>query len=397
MPTLLYRSNQRGTKLMTDTTGLQLMTAKELTRIVLNKEELFILDVRNENDFNDWKIEGESIEVINIPYFEMLDGVDPALDQIKDGKKVLVVCAKEGSSKFVAEQIIEAGRSNIFYLEGGMKSWSEHLEPVKIGDLTDGGSIYQFVRIGKGCLSYMVLSHGEAAIVDTLRMTDVFENFAKEQQAQITHTMDTHLHADHISGGRALAEKVGATYWLPPKDATEVNFSYAKLEEGQTITVGNTKINIQLVYSPGHTIGSTSLIVDDRYLLTGDILFIESIGRPDLAGKAEDWAGDLRNTLYNRYKELSDDLIVLPAHFSKVSELGENGSVSASLAELYENNPGLNIHDEADFRHKVTNNLPPQPNAYQEIRQTNMGKMKPSDEEQREMEIGPNRCAILDK
>ncbi|EXX86446.1 hypothetical protein BG53_06140 [Paenibacillus darwinianus] len=382
---------------MTTGTDLRMMTAKELTRIVLNKEELFILDVRNESDFNDWKIEGERIEVINIPYFELLDGADPALDKIPNGKKVLVVCAKEGSSQFVAEQIVEAGRSDVFYLQGGMKSWSEHLEPVKIGDLKDGGSIYQFVRIGKGCLSYMVVSNGEAAMVDTLRMTDVFESFAQENQLQIKHTIDTHLHADHISGGRTLADKVGATYWLPPKDAEEVVFNYSKLDEGHAITVGNTKINIQPVYSPGHTIGSTSLIVDDQYLLTGDILFIESIGRPDLAGKAEDWVGDLRNTLYNRYKELSNDLIVLPAHFGKVSELGDSGKVFARLGDLYQKNPGLNIRDEAEFRRTVTENLPPQPNAYQEIRQTNMGKIQPTDEEQREMEIGPNRCAVHDK
>lgn len=378
-------------------TGLNIMTAKELTRIVLAKEELFILDVRNETDFNDWKIEGESVDILNIPYFDLLEGVDKAMDQIPADKKLLVVCAKEGSSKFVAEQLVEAGRTNVHYLEGGMKSWSEHLEPVKIGDLKDGGSLYQFVRIGKGCLSYMVISNGEAAVIDTLRMTDVFERFAKEQGATIKHTLDTHLHADHISGGRKLAEQTGATYWLPPKDAGEVTFPYEKLEEGRDIMVGNTTIRIQPIYSPGHTIGSTSFIVDDHYLLTGDILFIESIGRPDLAGKAEDWVGDLRETLYKRYKELSQDLIVLPAHFGKITELGEGGRVMAKLSDLYRNNPGLIIQDEDAFRCTVTQNLPPQPNAYQEIRQTNMGKLTPNDDEQREMEIGPNRCAVHDR
>ncbi|MDN4068867.1 MBL fold metallo-hydrolase [Paenibacillus vini] len=376
---------------------MNMMTAKELTRIILAKEEIFILDVRNENDYNDWKIEGESVEIINIPYFDLLDGVDEALNKLPDGKKLLVVCAKEGSSKFIAEQIVDAGRTNVHYLEGGMKAWSEYLEPVKIGDLKDGGSLYQFVRIGKGCLSYMVLSKGEAAVIDTLRMTDVFEQFAKEQGAQIKHTLDTHLHADHISGGRKLAEQSGATYWLPPKDAAEVTFDYEKLEEGQDITIGSTTLRIQPIYSPGHTIGSTSFIIDDQYLLTGDILFIESIGRPDLAGKAGDWVGDLRNTLYNRYKELSQDLIVLPAHFGKVTELGEGGRVMAKLSDLFLHNPGLNIQQEKDFRSAVTENLPPQPNAYQEIRQTNMGRITPSEEEQREMEIGPNRCAVHDK
>lgn len=382
---------------MTTATGLRPMTAAQLARIVLNKEELFILDVRNQTDFEDWKIEGDSVEIINIPYFDLLDGVDEALDRIPVDKQLLVVCAKEGSSKFVAEQLVEAGRTNVSFLAGGMKSWSEHLEPVKIGNLQTGGTLYQFVRIGKGCLSYMVISNGEAAVIDTLRMTDMFERFAKEQGAVIKHTIDTHLHADHISGGRRLAEQTGATYWLPSKDATEVTFEFEKLEEGQDITVGDTRIKIAPLYSPGHTIGSTSFIVDDQYLLTGDILFIESIGRPDLAGKAEDWVGDLRNTLYHRYKGLAQDLFVLPAHFGKVSELGEGGRVMARLSDLYRNNPGLNIQDEETFRQTVTVNLPPQPNAYQEIRQTNMGKITPNEDEQREMEIGPNRCAVHDK
>lgn len=382
---------------MTAATELRPMTAKELTKLILDQEELFILDVRNQSDFDDWKIEGKSVEIMNVPYFDLLEGVEDILDQLPPSKKVLVVCAKEGSSKFVAEQLVEAGVNNVSYLEGGMKSWSEHLEPVKIGDLDGGGSLYQFVRIGKGCLSYMVISNGEAAVIDTLRMTGVFERFAEDQGAKIKHTLDTHLHADHISGGRKLAERTGATYWLPPKDATEVTFGYERLEEGRDIDVGSTKIRIQPIYSPGHTIGSTSFIVDDRYLLTGDILFVESIGRPDLAGKAEDWVGDLRETLYSRYKGLAQELVVLPAHFGKISELGEGGRVMARLGDLFRSNPGLNIEDEETFRRTVTENLPPQPNAYQEIRQTNMGKITPNEDEQREMEIGPNRCAVHDK
>ncbi|GMK39329.1 hydroxyacylglutathione hydrolase [Paenibacillus sp. CCS19] len=382
---------------MTTTATYQPMTAKEVTRYVLDKQPLFILDVRNEGDYNDWRIEGDSIESINVPYFELLEGVDGIMDRIPAEGKVLVVCAKEGSSIFVAEQLAETGRAEVFYLQGGMKAWSEYLEPVKVADLKDGGELYQFVRIGKGCLSYMVLSNGEAATIDTLRMTDVFEQFAAEKGATIKHTIDTHLHADHISGGRQLAEKLGATYWLPPKDAGEVTFEYAALNDAEEITVGDTQIKIQAIYSPGHTIGSTSFVVDDRYLLSGDILFVESIGRPDLAGLAEDWVGDLRNTLYNRYKELSEELVVLPAHFGKITELGEGGKVSARLGDLYQNNPGLNIHDEAEFRRAVTENLPQHPNAYQQIRQTNMGKIAPTSDEQREMEIGPNRCAIHDK
>ena len=155
-------------------------------------------------------------------------------------------------------------------------------------------------------------------------------------------------HADHISGGRKLAEKVGGTYWLPPKDAEEVVFSYEPLVEGTVITVGGTKIRIDALYSPGHTIGSTSFIVDDSFIIRR--YFMDSIGRPDLAGKAEDWVSDLRNTLYSRYKELSQNLVVLPAHYSKVSEMTESGIVSAKLKICFANNAGLNIEDEVEFR-----------------------------------------------
>jgi glyoxylase-like metal-dependent hydrolase (beta-lactamase superfamily II) len=372
---------------------LNVMTSKEVTQKVFNNEELFILDVRNESDFNDWKIEGENFNYLNVPYFELLDGVDEILDKIPAAQEVLVVCAKEGSSVMVADMLSDAGL-NVSYLKGGMKAWSEHLEPVKVGELNDGGEIYQFVRIGKGCLSYMVVSNDEAVLIDATRMTDIYLDFAEGIGAKITHVFDTHLHADHISGGRTLAEKTGATYWLPPKDATEVTFDYQPLEDGNDVKIGNTIINIHALYSPGHTIGSTSFVVDEKFLLSGDILFIDSIGRPDLAGMAEDWVGDLRETLYKRYRELSEELIVLPAHFMIIDELNDDGSVAQKLGTLIEENHGLNIGDESEFRKMVTENLPPQPNAYQEIRQTNMGKINPDIDQQREMEIGPNRCAV---
>src|SRR5699024_9786286 len=96
----------------------------------------------------------------------------------------------------------------------------------------------------------------------------------------------------------------------------------------------------------------------------------------------------------NRYKELSHDLTVLPAHYSFAEELGDDGVVSARLGDLYDRNKGLQVDDEQEFRKMVTENLPPQPNAYEEIRNINMGKTNPDVEEQREMEVGPNRCAV---
>ena len=368
-------------------------TAADVARKVIDNKELFILDVRNADAFEDWKIDGHKFEYLNIPYFELLDGVDEILEKVPTDKDVLVVCAKEGSSIMVAEMLLDAGRE-VAYLEGGMKSWSMYLEPIKVGDLKDGGELYQFVRLGKGCLSYMAISEGEAAIIDAVRFTEVFTNFAKEKGVEIKHVFDTHLHADHISGGRHIASITGATYYLPPKDAEEVVFEYTALEDGLTVKLGASEIEVGALYSPGHTIGSTSFVIDSSYLLTGDILFIDSIGRPDLAGLAEDWVGDLRETLYKRYRELAEDLIVLPAHFMIIEELNEDGTVAKRLGDLFAENHGLNVEDEEVFRKMVTDGLPPQPNAYQEIRQVNMGKITPDNDEQTEMEIGPNRCAV---
>ncbi|WP_342573272.1 MBL fold metallo-hydrolase [Solibacillus sp. FSL K6-1781] len=368
-------------------------TAAQVARKVIENKELFILDVRNEDAFKDWKIEGHKFDYLNIPYFDLLDGVDEILPQIPTDKEVLVVCAKEGSSIMVAEMLADAGRE-VGYLEGGMKSWSMYLEPIKVGDLTNGGELYQFVRLGKGCLSYMAISEGEAAIIDAVRFTDVFTKFAEEKGVEIKHVFDTHLHADHISGGRHIAAATGATYYLPPKDAEEVVFDYEPLEDGLKVQLGASEIEVGALYSPGHTIGSTSFVIDGKFLLTGDILFIDSIGRPDLAGLAEDWVGDLRETLYFRYRTLAEDLIVLPAHFMIIDELNEDGTVAKRLGDLFAENHGLNVEEEDVFRSMVTDNLPPQPNAYQEIRHVNMGKITPDNDEQTEMEIGPNRCAV---
>ncbi len=264
------------------------MKPKELAKKVIKKENLFILDVRNVPDFENWKVDGERFDYLNVPYFDLLDGVEGIIDQIPRDKEVLVVCAKEGSSIMVAEMLSEAGR-DVSYLKGGMKAWSEHLEPVKIGDLEGEGSIYQFVRLGKGCLSYLVVSGNEGAIIDPLRLVDQYKMFADELGIKMLHMLDTHLHADHISGGLRLAEATGGTYYLPRKDAEEVQFNYKPLEGGEIVTFGESGVKVRAVYTPGHTIGSTSLIVNNTYLITGDILFLDSIGRPDLAGKAEDW------------------------------------------------------------------------------------------------------------
>lgn len=372
-------------------------SSSQLFLDIVSKKPLFILDVRNEEDYEDWKIEGSSVTSVNVPYFDLLDGLEPLQGKLPDNRPVVVVCAKEGSSEYVATQLREQGREDVSILQGGMKEWSQYLHPVRVGEVSSGGALYQFVRTGKGCLSYMIVSGEDAVVVDAARQTDVYEAFATELGVRIRHTLDTHLHADHISGGRELAARTNAQYWLPTADAERATYRYNPLQNNTQIPVGDKGVRIVAVASPGHTSGSTSLIVDDTYLLSGDILFVESIGRPDLAGKGSDWARDLHQTLYHTYRQLNTNLLVLPAHFSNPSELDEHGRVLARLGTLFQNNSALTIEEASDFHRMVTENLPRQPNAYQEIREVNLGQLVVTDDvAQEEMEIGPNRCAVSD-
>lgn len=367
------------------------ISPKDVADQVIKQEPVYILDVRDTEASKDWKIEGSNVQLLNIPFKELKGSGSSELADLPKDRPVYTVCAKGNTSKQAAEYLTESGFENIYSIEGGMAAWSEQLEPVKIGDV-EGGAIYQFVRLGKGCLSYLIESDGEAAVIDANRMIENYKKFAQENGLTIKYVLDTHLHADHISGGKALADDSGAAYYLPPEDADEVVIDFEAATDGLKLEVGKTVI--EAIYSPGHTIGSTTFLVDDQYLLTGDILFVESIGRPDLAGKAQDWADDLYETLNKRYKELAGDLLVLPAHYAESGEINEDGSVSEKLSVLYEKNEGLQIKDEASFIKRVTEGLKEQPNAYEEIRQTNMGKLKPEPEKASEMETGPNNCAV---
>ncbi|GAE44567.1 Zn-dependent hydroxyacylglutathione hydrolase [Mesobacillus boroniphilus JCM 21738] len=98
------------------------ISAKEIAQKVINHEDLFILDARNTDDFDDWKIEGRNVKVHNAPYFDLLEGIDPIKDVLPKDQEIYVVCAKGGSSEFVAEQIEEAGYPDVYSIEGGMKA-----------------------------------------------------------------------------------------------------------------------------------------------------------------------------------------------------------------------------------------------------------------------------------
>ena len=134
--------------------------------------------------------------------------------------------------------------------------------------------------------------------------------------------------------------------------------------------------------------------MNDHYLLTGDTLFVGSIGRPDLGDKAEEWAQLLYRTLFDRIARLPDDVLILPAHYSDITEMRRDGIVATTLGEARQKNPVFERRTEAQFLAYVLGRLPVQPSIYQEIRRANLGRIVLDAEHATEAELGPNQCAV---
>ncbi|HHW36228.1 MAG TPA: MBL fold metallo-hydrolase [Bacillales bacterium] len=368
------------------------ITAQEIFEKVLNKDNLFVLDVRNETDFNDWKIEGENFEYLNVPYYELIDGIEPIQDKLPTNKEILVVCAKEGSSMMVAEFLDEAGM-NSFYLEGGMKSWSEYLHQTKVYEDQEI-TVYQFVRVGKGCLSYMVVSDGEALIVDPSRFVEQYEAAAGKVGAKVKHIVDSHLHADHISGGKMLADETGADYYLMKSEGA--TFDFIPLEDHEKIVFNNVTLEVLAVKTPGHTPGSVSFFVNNKLLFSGDTIFVSGLGRPDLGNKVREWAKDLYNTVYSKVSEIADDVIVLPGHYASLDdEMNPSGYIGATLGAIRKRNEKMFNTSEEEFLDQVEKSASSvKPPNFEEIVSINRGMVSADVEKMQELEIGPNRCAV---
>ncbi|MBZ0105654.1 MAG: MBL fold metallo-hydrolase [Sulfuricella denitrificans] len=385
----------------------------ELYRHLNEGSQFFILDVRNEEDFNAWKIEGrDAIQTINLPYFDLLEleeedeeiaaavarAVPDRLgDKLPRSGLILAVCAKGDTSAHVAEGLRRLGYQAL-NLEGGMAAWGNHYE-MRVVEESRRLTVLQISRPARGCLSYLLASGDEAMVVDAARHTEVYTRIASEHGWHITNVFDTHLQADHLSGGVALARELGADYWLHPYDSIHpddllpATFSFRYLEDEMELKLG--EVNLRALHLPGHTLGMVNPLVDGRYLLTSDTLFIDTVGRPDLGGRAESWAPLLYRSL-QRLLTLPDAAVVLPAHFSQMREADAQGCYRASIGALRSHNEGLRMLGQglAVFSAYILSNLPEHPPSYDEIRRVNTGLIEVNEVKASELELGRNQCAL---
>ena len=358
------------------------ITANELKKLLDTNSDLFLLDVREPDEFSDWNIEGSH----NIP----LGNLSNSLERIPHDKKIVTICPHGNRSK-IAKFIMQSYGYDVQSLEGGLKAWTTATEHTVTGYEISGNKVTVILikRIGKGCASYIVSSDGEGAVIDAVFPIDYYLNLAAQHNIRFTKIFDTHQHADHASASKQLADKVGANLYLSSYE--EYSFDHNPVQDGDVLNIGN--INVQVIHTPGHTMGGVSLLLGGKLLFSGDTLFINGIGRPDLRDKASDFAAALYDTLHNKILNLDENTIVYPAHFENNIKTGE--FIPTTLATIKMSIASLLFIDKVRFIERITAGTMPTPKSYKEIISINKNNTELSSvNEIHELEIGPNRCSI---
>jgi glyoxylase-like metal-dependent hydrolase (beta-lactamase superfamily II) len=317
-------------------------------------------------------------------------GIDPAVP-------VTVVCGHGNDSKVLAVHLNRLG-CQASSLAGGMTAWMMLALARDLDTPASLDRLIQFDRIGKGALGYLLISEGEALIVDPPRDVVAYLQAARDASAKVVGVADTHVHADYISGAPTLSRALGVPYCLHPADAvypydgTPGQLQFHALEEGGTIQFG--RCTVRAMHTPGHTEGSLTYLIDDAVALTGDFIFVSSVGRPDLAGKASEWTADLWDSLERAKREWSPEVMVYPAHYGSDAERRANRAVGERFERLPEANAVMRFTDRDAFTAWVENQTASFPEAYRKIKAVNVGLLPVDEREADELEVGKNECAL---
>ncbi len=347
-----------------------------------------ILDVRPAAERSEWSIPGS----MHVDAYDALRSHDPhALDavQLPFDAPIVTVCAAGKTSLLAAEVLRERGHA-VFSLELDMAGWTHAWNTAEVTVALPDLRVIQVRRTGKGCLSYIVAAAGSAVVIDPSVQPEVYLETAGREGWTITGIIDTHVHADHLSRSLSLARVTGALVRLP--EQRRVSFAHVPVREGDAVPLGSSGRFLTALHTPGHTGESTCFSLEGAALFTGDTLFLNGVGRPDLEGgqaEAEPRGRQLYTSL-RRLLSFPPRTLVLPSHtgspvaFDGIAILATLGEVEARIAALSK---------EEGFVAWVLANIPKTPPNHALIISLNETGQIPEGELTR-LEAGANRCAI---
>lgn len=346
-----------------------------------------VIDIRPRQDYEAWHIPGS----LNVDVYAAINRGRPGdlADFMPRGSGPVVAVCFVGQTSRQAVAFLRGRGIQAVSLSGGMQAWSLAWNRASPLETSRGARVIQVRRTGKGCLSYVVAAGGQAAVVDPSLSPQVYHAVATDLDSRITMVLDTHIHADHLSRARALAAETGARLLLPAQD--RVTFAHEAVADGDEIPIGDSRL--RALHTPGHTFESMSFLLDDEMLFTGDTLFVDSVGRPDLkANEAETRARAqaLHGTL-RRLASLDESLMILPCHSGQPIPF-DGVPVAALLGEVTRRVQALG-YDEQTFVDWILQRIPPTPANYERIVLLNEAGRWPA-QDPAVLEAGANRCAV---
>jgi glyoxylase-like metal-dependent hydrolase (beta-lactamase superfamily II) len=358
------------------------ISTDELRQLLTSGQTVTVIDIRSPDD-REW----------SIPDSQQLD----AYDAVKSGSlgplanldlpgTVVTVCGM-GATAAKATDLLRARGVQAMTLEGGMRAWSLAWNTAQT--TISGCEVVQVRRTGKGCLSYIVESQSEAVVIDASVDPDVYVRLLSERGWRLMAVADTHIHADHLSRSRLLAQQMGVDVWLPAQD--RARYPFRSVVEGDRIAFGSTAL--VAMRTPGHTEESTTYLLDSSAALTGDTLFLNSVGRPDLEGgnrQELEARARLLHASVSRLLHLPEAAHVLPGHVSEPIPF-DGRLLAATVGKIREMVALARLDSEA-FVDAVVARIPPNPPNHTRIVELNERGELPEDPS--ELEAGANRCAV---
>lgn len=371
---------------------------QELAERLDRGEPLQVLDIRAPDKVERGHISiGPELDFHALPNSKILALPDVGALHLDAARPIAVICGHGNSSKKATAFLRERGYE-AFSVTGGMAAWESVYVARRLTPTPSLSHVVQLDRVGKRALSYILVSDGDAVVVDPGRHLERYDALLAELRATPAAVIDTHIHADYVSGARAAAARWQVPYFLHPDDAvspydsTPGKIAYQPLHDGDTIAFGHA--TLRAAHVPGHTLGSIALLADDGIALTGDFLFVQSIGRPDLAGYSESWAKLLWHSLERVRQAWPGDLLILPAHYASEGERRADRAIAARFDVIAATNAAAAIQDERLFLQWIADHQTSFPDAYRTLKEANLGLAELSPADAEVLESGPNQCAV---